>query len=101
MDKVLFKNGKVFMIDIFNDREEIAQSTNRLFEVGFYLLNIGFALRIMHISIHRINNETGLIDLTVVLSEKIGGFSIYLAFALFFNLFLFSGASELLHKSEI
>ena len=42
----LFKNSKVFMMDIFNGREEIAMSTNRLFEVGFYLLNIGFALLI-------------------------------------------------------
>ena len=87
--KVLFKNGKVFMLDIFNGREEIAHSTNRLFEVGFYLLNIGFALRILHISSYRINVDTALIDLTVALSEKIGGFSIYLGLALFFNLFLF------------
>jgi hypothetical protein len=87
--KVLFKNGKVFMLDIFNGREEIAHSTNRLFEVGFYLLNIGFALRILQINSYHIGEETGLIDLTVELSEKIGGFSIYLGIALFFNLFLF------------
>ena len=41
--RILFKNGKVFMIDIFRGREEIATATNRLFEMGFYLLNLGFA----------------------------------------------------------
>src|SRR5688572_24110050 len=42
--RTLFKNARVFMMDIFNGRAEIADSTNRLFEVGFYLLNMGFAL---------------------------------------------------------
>ena len=47
--KTLFKNGKVFMLDIFRGREEIANSTNKLFQMGFYLLNIGFALLILKI----------------------------------------------------
>ena len=46
----LFKNGRVFMLDIFRGKTEIADSTNRLFEVGFYLINIGFALRIMEVN---------------------------------------------------
>ncbi len=43
----LFKNSKIFMLDIFNQKEEIAMATNKLFKIGFYLLNIGFALRII------------------------------------------------------
>lgn len=46
VSKTLFKNGKIFMLDIFKGREDIAQATNKLFETGFYLLNIGFALMI-------------------------------------------------------
>lgn len=80
----LFKNSKIFMLDIFSQKIEIAMATNKLFKIGFYLLNIGFALRIIKIS--------GLIDykdLVETLSGKIGGFSIYLgivmiAFILFF-----------------
>jgi hypothetical protein len=81
----LFRNARVFMLDIFNGRTEIALATNKLFETGFYLLNIGFALRIMEI-------DTLLGDgrlLLEVLSAKIGGFAIYLGVMLFLNLYLF------------
>ena len=82
---ILFKNGKVFMLDIFNQREEIAFATNKLFEVGFYLFNIGFALWILKIYKSVITFQS----LIEILSQKIGGFSIYLGLMLFFNLYLF------------
>ncbi|HEU4496056.1 MAG TPA: hypothetical protein VFR70_03315, partial [Flavobacterium sp.] len=85
VSKTLFKNGKIFMLDIFKGREEIADATNRLFETGFYLLNIGFALMILKIDLYS-NNYQGLIE---ALSYKIGGFSIYLGIMLFFNLYFF------------
>lgn len=81
----LFRNGLVFMRDIFAGREEIATATNALFKIGFYLLNIGFALYILRIY----GTLSGMQDTIEVLSSKIGGFSIYLGFMLFFNLYLF------------
>lgn len=81
----LFKNGKIFMLDIFNGREEIAFATNKLFEVGFYLLNIGFALLILRFKLE-LENKQIMIE---ALSYKIGGFSIYLGIMLFFNMYLF------------
>jgi hypothetical protein len=81
----LFKNSKVFMLDIFHGKTEIAFSTNKLFETGFYLLNLGFALLIMQIA-QEIFDSRGLLE---ILSTKIGGFSIYLGIMLFFNLYLF------------
>src|SRR5580765_3142989 len=83
--QTLFRNGLVFMRDIFFGREEIAKATNSLFKIGFYLLNIGFALYILQIY----GTLTGTQDIIEVLSTKIGGFSIYLGIMLFFNLFLF------------
>ena len=83
--RTLFNNGKIFMLDIFHGREDIAFSTNKLFEVGFYLLNVGFALLILPIY-SGLNNRQEMIE---VLSIKIGGFSIYLGLMLFFNLYLF------------
>lgn len=81
----LFKNGLVFMRDIFFGREEIALATNALFKIGFYLLNLGFALYIL-----KIHNVLGDTQSTIeALSYKIGGFSIYLGVMLFFNLYLF------------
>ena len=87
VSRILFKNGKLFMIDIFKGKEEIALATNQLFKVGFYLLNIGFALMIMEIHSYGFNDTYQ--NLVEILSSKIGGFTIYLGIMLFFNLFLF------------
>jgi predicted PurR-regulated permease PerM len=82
---ILFKNSKIFMQDIFNGKTDIALSTNKLFETGFYLLNLGFALVIMEIT-DDISSSQSMLE---ILSTKIGGFSIYLGVMLFFNLYLF------------
>lgn len=82
--RTLFKNSKIFMLDIFNGREEIAMATNRLFEIGFYLMNIGAALLIL-----KMNGIFTPQDLIEALSHKLGGFSIYLGIMLFLNLYLF------------
>ncbi len=81
----LFKNSKVFMLEIFHGKEVIATSTNKLFETGFYLLNLGFAFLIMEIASDITDNRT----LLELLTAKIGGFCIYLGVMLFFNLYLF------------
>lgn len=81
----LFKNSIVYMKDIFNNREEIAIATNTLFKIGFYLLNIGFALYILEID-YVTNTTQSVIE---VLSRKIGGFSIYLGIMLFMNMYMF------------
>ncbi len=72
------------MLDIFKGREEIAVATNRLFEVGFYLLNVGTALLIL-----KMNTVTNTQQLVENLSYKLGGFSIYLGIMTFINLYLF------------
>ncbi|TGV02013.1 hypothetical protein [Flavivirga rizhaonensis] len=88
VSKMLFKNGKLFMIDIFKGKEDIALATNKLFEIGFYLINIGWAMLILKISYY---NADGMSyqSLIEILSKKIGGFSIYLGVMLFINLFFF------------
>jgi hypothetical protein len=88
VSKMLFKNGKLFMIDIFKGKEDIAIATNKLFEIGFYLINIGWAMLILKISYYSINGMSYQ-TLIEILSKKIGGFSIYLGVMLFINLFFF------------
>ena len=83
--RTLFNSGKIFMLDIFNGRQEIATSTNKLFEVGFYLMNLGFALLILKIG-YEITSGQVMIE---ALSRKVGGYSIYLGIMLFMNMFLF------------
>lgn len=85
VSRTLFQNGKIYMLDIFKGREEIANATNKPFETGFYLLNLGFALMILTINEYKNDYQT----LIEALSYKIGGFSIYLGIMLFINLYFF------------
>ncbi|MEO0045693.1 MAG: hypothetical protein RL705_884 [Bacteroidota bacterium] len=85
VSRTLFKNSKIYMLDIFKGREEIAEATNKLFETGFYLLNLGFALMILEMNLY--NDSYQL--LIEKLSYKIGGFTIYLGLMLFLNLYFF------------
>jgi len=96
--RIFFKNSKIFMLDIFNQRQEIAMSTNKLFEVGFYLLSLGFALFYMKIdkgdfytysdelreSILSFTQQ----DMFETLSYKIGVVAVFLGVMVFLNLFL-------------
>lgn len=83
--RTLFSNSKVFMIDIFRGKQDIALSTNKLFEVAFYLFNIGFALMILQID-YTVDGYQIMVE---ALSIKIGSFAIYMGALLFFNLYLF------------
>jgi hypothetical protein len=40
--RTLFKNGAVFLEDVFTDNPRLAEAVNRLLVVGFYLLNLGY-----------------------------------------------------------
>lgn len=40
--RTLSRNGKVFLVQCFGHNAELANSTNHLLVVGFYLINIGF-----------------------------------------------------------
>ncbi|MCS3531318.1 hypothetical protein [Chryseobacterium sp. JUb7] len=96
VSQFLFKNSKTFMIDIFHQKEDIAMATNSLFKIGFYLLNIGFALCI--IEFFQIETVERLV---VALSKKIGGFSIYLGVMMLLNLLLFlKGRKHSINKEK-
>ena len=97
VSKTLFKNSKIYMLDIFKGREEIANATNKLFETGFYLLNLGFALMILEMNMYD-NSYQVLIE---KLSYKIGGFSIYLGLMLFLNLYFFFRGKRKASQAQI
>lgn len=83
--KTLFKNSETFMMIIFNDRENLALATNRLFKVGFFLFAFGIGMWYLSISY----NVIGLKSLFEVLSVKIGSFTIFIGLLFFANLYLF------------
>ena len=97
VSKTLFKNSKIYMLDIFKGREEIANATNKLFETGFYLLNLGFALMILEMNMY---DDTYQI-LIEKLSYKIGGFSIYLGLMLFLNLYFFFRGKQKASQAQV
>lgn len=45
--RTLFKSGQVFLEDVFGDKPGLAAAVNRLLVVGFYMLNLGYALYIL------------------------------------------------------
>jgi predicted PurR-regulated permease PerM len=100
VSKRLFESGKSFMVEIFRGEEVIALATNKLFKVGFYLINIGMGLILMKISegsgYYKIDNQT----LIEVMGLKIGSFSIYLGVMLFLNLFLFLRGRKIVRQTK-
>lgn len=42
--KLFHENGRVFILSLFNLREELTDTTNNLLLTGYYLFNIGYAI---------------------------------------------------------
>ena len=82
--RVLFRNGAVFLEDVFADTPRMAEAVNRLLVVGFYLLNLGYACMIMKAA-----PTTTVIGAIEVLSFKLGMLLLSLGAIHFFNMFLF------------
>ena len=40
--RTLFKNGRVFLVDVLRGDEALADSINRLLVAGLYLINLGY-----------------------------------------------------------
>jgi hypothetical protein len=83
--KTLFSNGKVFLIDIFHGNKELADSVNNLLLVGFYLINLGYAVYTLQVTGH-ISNVQQVIE---QLSIKTGLIILILGGMHFFNLYIF------------
>lgn len=83
--KTLFTNGQVFLVDIFHGNEMLADSVNKLLVVGFYLINIGYAVFTLQI----FGEITSVQVVIEKLSVKIGAIILILGGMHFFNLFVF------------
>jgi len=83
--KTLFKNGKVFLLDIFHGNKELADSVNNLLLVGFYLVNLGYAVYTLQITSGVLDAR----DMLEKLSLKIGLIILILGAMHFLNLYIF------------
>lgn len=96
--RTLYLNSKVFLVDIFHGQSELAVAVNKLLQIGFYLISLGFAVSTLKIYPETKYNDTlsRSIEITVhdtqgmieELSSKLGGFILVLGVMLFFNLFI-------------
>jgi len=82
----LHKNGRVFLVDAFGGNRELADSVNHLLVVGFYLINLGYAMLVLKESRHPQDAAAGI----EIFSEKIGAVLLVLGAMHFLNIFIFS-----------
>ena len=78
----LATNGKVFLVQCFGQNEVLAESTNHLLVVGFYLVNIGFITLTLSLGAE----PTTLASAIRFLSAKVGLAVIVLGAMHFFNM---------------
>ena len=82
--RVLFRNGAVFLDEVFADQPAMAQAVNRLLVVGFYLLNLGYAFMWLKAS-----EASTVFQAIEVLSVKLGALLLSLGIIHFCYLYLF------------
>lgn len=83
--KVLFKNGRIFLVDIFHGNTELADSVNKLLVVGFYLVNVGY----MSMNLREVGTIADVQTVIEVLSRKLGYIILTLGAMHFLNLIVF------------
>lgn len=84
--QTLFKNGRVFLVDVFRGNEALADSVNHLLVVGFYLINLGYVSLALKLG-YNLESMTEGIE---ALSWKVGMVLVVLGGMHFFNLYVFS-----------
>jgi len=84
--RTLHHNGRAFLIDVFGDRADLADSVNRLLIVGFYLVNFGYVTLALKVAAA----PRTVTEAVETLSYKVGLVLVVLGAMHFFNLFLFS-----------
>ena len=80
--RTLHKNGRIFLLDAFHGKEEMADSVNHLLVVGFHLINIGFILLFLRIG----SKPETLVEGIEYIATKIGVVMLVLGVMHFFNM---------------
>ena len=84
--RTLYRNGIVFLVDVFSGNSMLANSVNHLLVVGFYLINFGFVSLSLKLG-YEVTNARGSIE---ALASKVGTVLVVLGGMHFFNLYVFS-----------
>src|SRR5262249_45620218 len=92
--QTLFKNGRLFLVDVFHGNEALADSVNHLLVVGFYLINLGYVSLSLRIGYDVADTRESMEGL----SSKVGLVLLVLGAMHFFNLYLFSRIRRRAHQ---
>jgi hypothetical protein len=82
--RTLFRNGTAFLHDVFAERPELADAVNRLLVVGFFMLNLGYALYLL-----RASRGLDAFEATQFLVNRLAILLVTLAGMHFLNVFVF------------
>ena len=80
----LRRNGRVFLLDVFDGDEELATAVNHLLVVGFYLVNLGF----VSVALKTTDAVTDAVSAIEALSIKVGTVVLVLGVLHLANLFV-------------
>ncbi|MUU79572.1 hypothetical protein [Winogradskyella endarachnes] len=81
---LFYKNGEVFLLDIFQQNQPLVSSINKLLLIGYYLLNIGYAI----LTISYWEHLESTIEIINSLSLTLGRIIIILALMHYNNIFI-------------
>lgn len=81
---LFYKNGEVFLLDLFQHNQPLVTSINKLLLIGYYLLNIGYAI----LTISYWEHLESIIDIINSLSLTLGRIIIVLALMHYNNIFI-------------
>ena len=95
--RTLHQNGRVFLIQAFHGREDMADSVNHLLVVGFYLINVGFITAALRLG----EKPRDLQELIEFLSWKLGVVLLVLGAMHFFNIFNFDKMRKKGTRTEV
>jgi hypothetical protein len=72
--RTLYRNGRVFLLDVFDGDEDLASAVNSLLVVGFYLVNLGYVLMALRVGTSVVTTQAAV----EALSVKLGGVALVL-----------------------
>ena len=84
--ETLYRNGKVFLHDVFDGNDQLADAVNKLLVVGFYLVNLGLVALFMQTDTAVTDGE----DVLEVLTMRVGIVAIVLGVIHLGNVWVFN-----------
>jgi hypothetical protein len=94
--QTLHRNGRIFLLEAFHGKEDMAGSVNHLLLVGFYLINVGYVLLGLPLGTKPVTTQEAF----EFLATKLGLVLLVLGAMHFFNMFNFDKMRKKARPSE-